>query len=66
MKPSNRYVPPSNRKESLLNSSIQLHNGRGIISRVPQPPGKLAALYEFLGLFNAAIGLGLIWYSGVI
>ena len=66
MKPNNRYVPPLNRKESLLNSSIQLHNGRGIISRVPRPHGKLAALFELLGLLSTVTGLGLIWYSGVI
>ncbi len=51
-----RYALTSDRKASLLNSSIRLHNGRGITSYRRQRPGKLAAWRLSLALaFVAAL-----------
>lgn len=62
-KPKQRYALTSDRKQSLLNSSIQLHNGRGITSYERQPRGKLAvwginvAILSALGLVGWAVFL---------
>ena len=63
-----RSVPISPRQQSLLNSSIRLHNGSGITSSPKLRLGRqgVANVFFYLALASTALGLGLLAYEGVL
>lgn len=60
------FAPTLNRRRSRENSLITVHNGRGITSFKRRRRGKLAVVFDSLALACTALGLAILWHTGVL
>lgn len=60
------FAPTLNRRRSRESNLITVHNGRGITSFRPQRRGRLAVVFDGLALASTALGLAILWHTGVL
>ena len=60
------FALTSNRRQSRESNLITAHNGRGITSFKRRRRGKLAVVFDGLALACTALGLAILWHTGVL